>query len=81
MNWIRFFFGTPVRFLTTAIVTVVLTLISVFFPGAIHKALLGLATEVFGAAAYIVAPLIYPLAVILLILLGYKTMFSGIRKK
>lgn len=79
-NWLRFFFGTPVRFVVTTIAAVVLTLISAFFPGAIHRALVGLGQEIFGAATFIIAPLIYPLAVILLILLGYKTIFSGAKK-
>jgi len=81
INWFRFFFGTPRRFLATLVAIIVLAGFSAIFPGVIRNALVGLGQEILGSVASILTPFIYPMAVFVIILLGIKIMLSGLRGK
>ena len=80
-NWIQFFFGTPRRLVTTLVVIAVLAGFHAMFPGVIHNALVGLGHEILGSVADIISPFTGLIAILLVILLGYKVMFSGLKKK
>lgn len=72
-EWLNFFIGTPKRFLVCCVVIAAAAVVSKIWPGVIQSSLTSLTHEV--------RPIFESLLVLVVILIGLKFVFSGLRSK
>ncbi len=72
-EWLNFFVGTPKRFLVCCVVIAAAAVVSKIWPGVIQSSLVNLTHEI--------KPVLEPLLVLVIILVGIRFAVSGLRSK